>query len=104
MSCEPDSKLNQAQVKQESEDEQDKENRQTNEIRPERSRYDPIIEDVKRRENLPTQHRSFPKISVDKECDLDDKAQLSVFEDYSVKLIQQDLDFTQAKSDKYIRM
>ena len=94
MSFEPDSKLNETQIKVESEEELDKENRSTNEIRPEKSKYDPIKEDVKQRENQPAQMKNFPKLNVDADCDLDDKAQLSVFEDYSVKLIQQDLDFT----------
>ena len=51
MSFEPDSKLNETQIKVESEEELDKENRSTNEIRPEKSKYDPIKEDVKQREN-----------------------------------------------------
>ena len=55
---------------------------------------------MKQRESN-AQKRIFPKIIVDRDCDTKD---VSVFEDYSVKLILQDLEFSSTSQDKYLRM
>ena len=59
-------------------------------IHPSKSKFDKFKEEVKKRESE-GQKRIFPKVNVDRECDL---KEVGVFEDYTVKLILHDLEFT----------
>ena len=55
---------------------------------------------MKQRESI-AEKRIFPKVNIDRDCDLKDVA---VFEDYTVKLVLQDLEYSSKSQDKYVKM
>ena len=96
---EEEEKINDVAVDEE--DENEVESKHTQEvIQPSKSKFDKFKEEVKKRENE-GQERIFAKVNVDKACELKD---VHVFEDYTVKLILQDLEYSSTSQDKYMRM
>ena len=99
---EEESKMNNnIATKMEEEEEDDVESQHTQEvIQPSKSKFDKFKEEVKKRENE-GQERIFAKVNVDKDCEL---KEVQVFEDYTVKLILQDLEYSSISQDKYMKM
>ena len=100
---ETESKVNVPTARMEDDDDEDEvrsDRSQQEVIQPSKSKFDAFKEEVKKRENQ-GRERIFTKVKVDKDCEL---KEVQVFEDYAVRLILQDTEYSSDTQDRYMKM